>query len=44
MAIILEKEKKLKEAIEKSTLPEHIDVNLVNDILIEIRKKYYGKN
>ena len=38
------KEKKLKEAIEKSTLPEHIDVNLVNDILIEIRKKYYGKN
>jgi len=39
---IIEKEKKeLTEAMAKSTLPEHIDVNLVNDLLIEIRKKYY---
>ena len=33
---------KLDEAIKNSTLREAIDVNAVNDILIEIRKKAYG--
>lgn len=33
---------KLDEAIKNSTLRETIDVNAVNDILIEIRKKAYG--
>jgi hypothetical protein len=33
---------KLDEAIKNSTLRDTIDVNAVNDILIEIRKKAYG--
>jgi hypothetical protein len=33
---------KLDEAIKNSTLRETIDVDAVNDILIEIRKKAYG--
>jgi hypothetical protein len=33
---------KLDEAIKNSTLKETIDVDAVNDILIEIRKKAYG--
>ena len=40
--IVTKEEKALNDAIEKSTLPENIDVNLVNDLLIEIRKRYYG--
>ena len=32
----------LDKAIEKSTIKETIDVDAVNDILIEIRKKAYG--
>ena len=42
MGLIDKEEKELNDAIEKSTLPEHIDVNLVNDVLIDIRKKYYS--
>lgn len=41
MEIITNEEKELNEAIAKSTLPENIDVNLVNDILIDIRKEFY---
>ena len=44
MEFIDNEEKELNSAIEKSTLPEHIDVNLVNDVLIDIRKKYYATN
>ena len=40
--IVTKEEKALNDAITKSTLPEKIDVNLVNDLLIEIRKRYYG--
>ena len=40
--IVTKEEKALNDAIAKSTLPENIDVNLVNDLLIEIRKRYYG--
>ena len=42
MEILTKEEKELNEAIANSKLPEEIDVNLVNDLLIEIRKKYYG--
>ena len=39
----VEKEnKKLKELIKTSTLPERIDVNQINSLLIEIRKKLYN--
>ena len=44
MEIINNDEKKLILAIENSKLPEHIDINLVNDLLIEIRKKFYNFN
>ena len=44
MSIVEKEEKELTEAMKKSTLPEHIDVNLVTDILIDIRKKYYVLN
>jgi hypothetical protein len=40
--IVTKEEKALNDAIDKSTLPEKIDANLVNDLLIEIRKIYYG--
>lgn len=40
--IVTKEEKALNDAIAKSTLPEKIDANLVNDLLIEIRKRYYG--
>lgn len=40
---IVERDKKaLDDAIAKSTIKEKIDVNFVNDILINIRKKTYG--
>lgn len=39
MAYVEEKHKEFNEAIKTSTIKEHIDVNLVNDILIDIRKK-----
>ena len=42
MAIVTKEETELDEAIAKSTIPEKIDVSLVNDLLIEIRKKYYS--
>ena len=42
MALVAKDEAELNEAIAKSKLPEKIDVCLVNDLLIEIRKKYYG--
>jgi len=41
MAIVTEKETKMKEAIAKSTLAEHINKDLINDILIDIRKNMY---
>ena len=34
--IIIEK---MNAAIENSTIPETVDVNLVNDLVIDIRKK-----
>lgn len=42
MEIATREENELKEAMAKSTLPEKIDVNLVNDLLIDIRKKFYA--
>jgi hypothetical protein len=40
---IVEKDKvKLDEAIANSTIKEKVDVDFVNDILINIRKKAYG--
>jgi hypothetical protein len=42
MEIITKEEKELNDAIAKSALPNEIDVNVVNDILIDIRKRYYG--
>lgn len=42
MEIVNKDEKELNEAIAKSTLPENIDFNLVNDLLIDIRKKFYA--
>jgi hypothetical protein len=44
MSIINKEETELREAIKKSKLPEEIDINLVNDLLIDIRKKFYGIN
>ena len=41
MEIVSGEEQELNDAIAKSKLPEHIDVSLVNDILIGIRKKFY---
>ena len=42
MEIITKEERELNEAIEKSALPSEIDANMVNDILIDIRKRYYA--
>jgi hypothetical protein len=40
---IVERDKEaLDDAIAKSTIKEKIDVNFVNDLLINIRKKAYG--
>jgi predicted nucleotidyltransferase len=39
---VLETEAKMKEAFEKSSLPEEPDQELLDDILIQIRKKKYG--
>ncbi len=44
MEIVTKEENELNDAIAKSTLPENIDVNLVNDILIDIRKRFYKMN
>jgi hypothetical protein len=43
MEIVSGEEQELNDAIAKSKLPEHIDVSLVNDILIGIRKKFYQR-
>lgn len=43
MEIVSGEEQELNDAIAKSKLPEHIDVSLVNDILIDIRKKFYQR-
>lgn len=40
--IVEEKKKTMDEAMKNSTIPEHIDKNLINDILIDIRKNYYS--
>lgn len=42
MELIKNDEKALNAAITKSTIKETIDVNFVNDLLIDIRKKAYG--
>jgi hypothetical protein len=42
MAIVDEDKLKLDEAIKNSTIRENIDVDLVNNLLIDIRKKAYG--
>ena len=42
MEILKNDEAEMNKAIESSTLPEKIDINFVNDILIDIRKKFYG--
>ena len=42
MALVTKEEEELNAAIASSKLPEEIDFGLVNDILIDIRKKYYG--
>lgn len=39
MAYVEEKHKEFNEAIKTSTIKEHIDINLINNILIDIRKK-----
>ena len=39
MEYLNEKQNEFNESIKTSTIKEHIDINLVNDILIEIRKK-----
>lgn len=36
------KKSEMEEAMEKSTLPENIDVDFVNDLLIDIRKKQFN--
>lgn len=38
------KNDEMKEVMEKSTLPEHIDVDFVNGLLLDIRKAQFGKN
>ena len=42
MALVTKEEAELDVAIANSKLPEEIDVNMVNELLIDIRKKYYG--
>lgn len=42
MEIVERDNKALDEAIANSTIKENIDVNFVNDLLIDIRKKAYG--
>lgn len=44
MSLINKEEEELKKVIANSKLADKIDVNLVNDILIDIRKKFYGHN
>lgn len=38
--IMLKKDEEMNEAIKVSTIPDEIDVNFVNDLLLEIRKKF----
>ncbi len=42
MALVTKEEAELDAAIANSKLPEEIDVDMVNELLIDIRKKYYG--
>jgi hypothetical protein len=42
MAIVEKDNKELDTAIANSTIKESIDVDFVNDLLIDIRKKAYG--
>ena len=42
MKIVNDKKAKMDEAIAKSNLPDHIDKDLINDILVEIRKNAYN--
>lgn len=42
MKYITEKEAEMKEAMEKSTIPEDIDPDLLNDVLVKMRHKFYG--
>ena len=41
MEFVIKKQNEMNEAMKTSTLPEHIDIDLVNDILIDIRKNLY---
>ena len=41
MEIVTKEESELREAVAKSTIAEKIDVNMANDLLLDIRKKYY---
>jgi pyridoxal biosynthesis lyase PdxS len=41
MALVTKEEEELNAAIASSKLPNDIDFDLVNSLLIEIRKKYY---
>ena len=36
------KDQEMKEAMENSTIPEEIDLNFVDDLMIKVRKKFYG--
>jgi hypothetical protein len=42
MKIVEADKERLDKAIAESTIKEKIDVNFVNDLLINIRKKAYG--
>lgn len=37
--IMLKKEEEMKEAVENSTIPEAVDADFINDLLLDIRKK-----
>ena len=42
MEIVMQDKVKLDKAIAESTIKEKIDIDFVNDLLINIRKKAYG--
>jgi hypothetical protein len=41
LKILEEKDKEMKAAMETSTLPEKIDVEKVNELMINLRTKFY---
>ena len=44
LSYLEEKQNEFNESIKTSTIKEHIDLNFVNDILIDIRKKQLSIN